>query len=236
MIICFRCLRELRDTILAHKLLCNCFFFFVFSKVFNMTITKKTVISVLVSIMVLLTYPVNGERGAERGASSSTLVRGRSNRALKGGKGSLKASKIDSQAEFDAALDKLAEKCSKITDKIDDLTKSLELAEDKVTMLETDVESQAGDVAALNGAFPSQSSDPKILADVANKYLDECRLLEDEVNDYKKAVYDAAKIQAKLDSYDEELQNLVDDINDFIDDVEAETDFTGTLPEECEAP
>lgn len=155
-------------------------------------------------------------------------------RKLKGGKGSLKASKIKTQDDFDDALDKAAEKCSELNSKIGQLQPVAKDAMADVDDLETDVEQQAIAVSNVNVIFPSTATDPKIVADQADLYLVECRELEDEVNAYKKAVYELAKIEAQLESYEAQLETYVESVVEFIEEVKEDNpDYEGMLPVEC---
>lgn len=197
----------------------------------------RIITSSLLSCLLLLTQPVQGhqERGGEKESRTRALARGSENRHLKGtsGKGSLKASKIATDIQFDAAIAKAALKCSALQQKIIELNKLLDIANAAVLIFETAVTAQATSVSQVDFPLPLPA-DASDVAEQADLFLLACRDLEADVNAYKKAVYDAAKIEAKIESSTTELNELADNVDDFIQDVLDENPtFTGTLPTQC---
>lgn len=193
-----------------------------------MKLAKKTLIFLCASSLLVI-QPVFGERG-EQGDAKNALVRGGDVRQLKGGKGgsSLKASKIKTDDQFDAAIEKVAEKCAALQLKIAELSLLQLKATIQVSALVNEVEKTAASVTNVNTIFPEVST-------AANSYLTACRDLEDDVNAYKKAVSDASEIASKISSYEADLVELEKEVKAFITAVEAENPmFDGDYPEQCD--
>lgn len=187
-----------------------------------MKITSNELLCFCVSALLLIQPAF-----CERGERSTTLARGGEARQLKGGKGSLKASKIKTQEQLDAAINKVAAKCDALQKQIITLNTLFLQTTNQLPNLATAVETQAAAVLGVNSLFPE---DPT----AANKYLTECRDLEDDVNAYKKTVSDAARIDAQITSSEAELQRLEGEVKALIDAVELVTDLDGVYPTVCE--